>query len=360
MLGFHELTGGVMMNGVDFLYIRVHAMPCVNRCRHCWIYGSPEGTFMDTDVVFRILEEAAEFKSRTGIDVFPQFFMEPSIHPDFIEIVGRMWNLGLTIGDASWVSTNGHGIAGMSDGEMARLAATGVQGIGFTIYGLEGSHDEYAGRKGAWDDIEKAARRCDEYGISWLTGILMTRASAAEYRRIRDAIDSWGTPCGPSGAWFVPHWDGRAINDAQRVTIDELMPLMDKPSSVWKSESMHIDDILASEELSSKRATYSRCNIAHLDVHEDLWVRYGGGCDASPFDLDSEDSLLGNLTGGGFLPMVEKYVDSPPLAVRRLAEMTWGELAREYGDGSNTQVFHLPNLVLGKWGRQYLRDSMPE
>jgi hypothetical protein len=133
---------------------------------------------------------------------------------------------------------------------------------------------------------------------------------------------------------------------------------MKKPSPIWKSESMHIEDILASEELSSRRATYSRCNIVHLDVHEDLSVRYGGGCDASPFDLSSEDSRLGNLSTGGFGPLVERYADSPPEKVRRLAEITWGELAMEYGDRSNPQVFHLPNLVIGKWGRQYLEGSI--
>lgn len=345
------------MKGIDFLYIRIHGMPCVNRCRHCWTYGSPGGDFMDTRTVFRILEEAAEFRSLTGMEVFPQFFQEPTIHPDFIKIVGRMWELGLTIGDSSWVSTNGYGIARMSDGEMERLAATGVEGIAFTVYGLRKTHDAFAERKGAWDDIRTAAGKCDEFGIPWLTGILMTPESVGEYEGIRDAIESWGTPCAPSGAWFVPNWDGRAMEDHRRVTWEDILPLLKKPSPFWKSEAMHVEEVLSSHELSSRQAAYGACGTAHLDVYGDLSVRYGGGCDASPFDPDGGDFLLGNLADGGFAPQVEKYVESPPEVVRRLAQATWGRLAEMYGDRSNHQVFHLPNLVTGKWGRSYLADT---
>jgi MoaA/NifB/PqqE/SkfB family radical SAM enzyme len=346
------------MDELSTVYIRVHGMPCVNRCRHCWTYGSPGGSFMDEDSIFLMLDRAADLKSETGMDVFPQFFQEPTLHPAIIDIVKRQWELDLTLGDCTWFSTNGYGIARFSDDEMGRFADTGVTGICFTLYGVGEVHDSYAGRSGAWNDIEIAARRLDQFGIEWSAGVIIHPGNVDSYNEIEYAVNSWGSPSCKTG-WMMPQWAGRARLEPERATIDQIEYILSpRRRSVWKSEARHVSEILSDPRLNERPVKYDKCSIAHLDVYDDLTVCYGGGCDSSPFEAGGETTKLGDLRIEEFLPSVQRYLDAPPEEVRLLAGVTWGELALRYGDSENQEVFYGPNLVIGKWGEMYLKENL--
>jgi hypothetical protein len=71
----------------DLIFVRIHAMPCVNRCWHCFCNGSPVGSFMDEKVILRVLDHLVELRKKTGVKVFPMFYDEPTLHPGFLNIM---------------------------------------------------------------------------------------------------------------------------------------------------------------------------------------------------------------------------------------------------------------------------------
>ncbi|MCD4777018.1 MAG: hypothetical protein K8S15_13330 [Candidatus Aegiribacteria sp.] len=48
----------------EFIFVRVHAMPCVNRCWHCFCNGSPEGNFVDEEVILKVLDNLVDIKKK--------------------------------------------------------------------------------------------------------------------------------------------------------------------------------------------------------------------------------------------------------------------------------------------------------
>jgi len=71
----------------DFVFVRIHAMPCVNKCWHCFCEGSPQGRFMDTEKCILVLDQLSDLKSELGTIVFPMYFDEPTLHPSFKQIM---------------------------------------------------------------------------------------------------------------------------------------------------------------------------------------------------------------------------------------------------------------------------------
>ena len=84
----------------------------------------------------------------------------------------------------------------------------------------------------------------------------------------------------------------------------------------------------------------------------------GGGCDGDPFYFTKNQLLLGNLKSDSIHACYDKYLKNPPKPVRLLSEITWGELARKYGDPDNERVYHITDLTGRKWSEAYLRDCI--
>ncbi|MCK5133561.1 MAG: radical SAM protein [Candidatus Sabulitectum sp.] len=131
----------------DFIFVRVHASPCVNKCWHCFCNGSPEGRFMDEKDVLNVLDHLTELKEKTGVVTFPLFYDEPTLHPGFLNIMKYQLEKGL-IFDEWWFPTNGFGLARMSDDGWAALADMGFEGIRLTFHGIGKEHDRLAGWQG--------------------------------------------------------------------------------------------------------------------------------------------------------------------------------------------------------------------
>ncbi len=336
----------------DLIFVRVHAMPCVNRCWHCFCNGSPEGDFMDEKVVLKVLDNLAELREKTGIKVFPMFYDEPTLHPGFLNIIRHQLEMDL-IYDQWWFSTNGFGLARMSDDGWTALADMGFSGIRLTFYGTGEEHDRFAGRNGAYDDLIMTIRRADEYGIDWFAGMVLNAENVSNYEETKAAIEGMGTPCTKFG-WMLPQSGGRASDNENRVKIEQISHLV-RDSKVWKTERDLIQEIFSSSELSSRKALNQLCGNVYLDIDEHLNVFYGGGCDGDPFYFDKSQVLLGNMNDENIFYSYEKYLNDPPKPVRVLSEVTWRELAEKYGNPDNDEVFHITDLPGRKWSEAYLK-----
>ena len=80
------------MTDMNVFSIDLHAMPCTNRCCHCWTNGSPKHGFMPVEQVFFVLEKLAQVCKHIPQGAF-FLYDEPTLHPQIstllTEAVGR-------------------------------------------------------------------------------------------------------------------------------------------------------------------------------------------------------------------------------------------------------------------------------
>lgn len=192
------------MAETGFLNLKIQGTPCVNRCRHCCGEHSSGNDFIDKGLVFDILESAAAYRNKTGSTVFPRFCLEPAMHPSFVEIIEKQFELDLLF-RGFWFNTTGRGLADMSPEQWLRLSRAGFSWLRLGFYGIGESHDAYAGRKGAWEELAATARLADEFGMEWFPVVYLTRENAGGFQGIAREISALGTPALPPG-WTIPQW----------------------------------------------------------------------------------------------------------------------------------------------------------
>jgi molybdenum cofactor biosynthesis enzyme MoaA len=217
----------------DLIFVRIHAMPCVNRCWHCFCNGSPAGSFMDETVVLSVLDHLVELREKTGVKVFPMFYDEPTLHRGFLNIMRYQLEMDL-IYDGWWFATNGFGLAGLSDEGWADLARMGFSGIRLTFHGLSQEHDRLAGRIGAYDDLVMTIRRAEEYGIEWFAGMVLNAENVSVYEQTKAAIEGMGTLCVEFG-WMLPQSQGRAADNRNRVRFHQVFHVTDLVGRKWST-----------------------------------------------------------------------------------------------------------------------------
>lgn len=302
-----------------------------------------------------ILDRLAELKEQTGVTVFPMFYDEPTTHPRFVNIMKHQLEKDL-IFDQWWFSTNGFGLARLSDDGWAALADMGFEGIRLTFHGIGKQHDRLAGRAGAYDDLVKTIQKAEEFGIDWFAGMMLNAENESSYEKTKKTIESIGTPCTDFG-WMLPHSQGRALLGNNRVRAGQISRLISGKQG-WVAENKYVEKILSNPELGERSARSHMCGIVYLDIDEELNVFYGGGCDGDPYSFIKDRVRLGHMETEGISTCYERYLNDPPELVRLLDKVTWKELAQKYGNTENDQVFHITDLTGRKWSEAYLREYL--
>ncbi len=134
---------------------------CPNRCRHCWLGHSPNGSMPASE-----LEHAAEqFRPYTEKLWVYNWYREPDYRDDYKE----MWELcrRLSGGNALEHFELASFWRLVRDREYARwLSSLGLKSVQLTLFGGEETTDYYVGRKGAYQEIVKAIEILLENRIS--------------------------------------------------------------------------------------------------------------------------------------------------------------------------------------------------
>ena len=98
-------------------------------------------------------------------------------------------------------------------------------------------------------------------------------------------------------------------------------------------------------------------------IKPDLSVYCGGACDgggiAAAVPKFRAEFRIGNLQEDSLVGIIERYLEAPPRIVKELQRITWGELAKRYGDRSNEELYYLSNLAGQKWVALYLEEVVP-
>ncbi len=345
--------------------ISLYAMPCTNHCAHCWAEGSPKHRAVPVEQVYFVLEKLAEVKrypAEAHVTLYETpilFYDEPSIHPQFIEIIERATELGL-IPENFFMATNGSGLARAPDEVWQRMKQAGANCLQLTVYGLEETHDRFAGRRGAFQDIVTTIQRAQEHGVKWYGGLVIHPGNLSE---VAEATAYFGNLGGDFFFPFTFSWQGRG-RKAPRPRGKDLPRRPDgKPllGGDWVEEREGVRRILADPELASRPAV-EPCTGLVFQVDRDLRVFCGCGCDAgglaSAIPERREDFFLGKLDQDGFLPMIDSYRQHPPRPIALLDGVTWGELAERHGDRENDEIYWLNDLPQHKWAAAYLQEKM--
>jgi MoaA/NifB/PqqE/SkfB family radical SAM enzyme len=348
---------------LDSFALGIHATPCTNRCRHCWMEGTPQHARVPAEQVFFVLEKLAELRDR-----FPQitFFLydEPTNHPHFVDILEHAARLGL-VGEDFFLATNGSILARAPDETWERMVQAGCHTLQLTAYGLEQAHDIFAGRQGAFQDLVTTIRRAGAHGVAWYAGVVIHQDNLSQ---VQEAV-SYLRGLAPNGKasvnTFTFLWQGRG-RDARRLCARDLaaLPPERKPrTNALIEEREAVRRILDDPSLAARKASEITCGTLVWHVDRDLRVYCGGTCDSGGIAAATPDLrdafLLGTLGDEGLLPLLESYRRARPRALRLLDQVTWGELAQRYGDRENDELYHLSDLPENKWAAVYLLEEFP-
>lgn len=341
--------------------VNIHAMPCTNRCLHCWTFGSPRHQTMNFEAIKFVFQQLDELRYQNVKNIIPLFLDEPTNHPRFIDIFKLQSDMGF-VGENFFFPTNGSILAGLADNKWNVLRKYGLNWLQFSFYGLKNIHDEFARREGAFEDIFKTIRRAQERDINWYAGIILHSKNVKELPAIVDYLRSLHPFRKTRIGWFVFSYQGRG-KQLERPIGNDIVALPEEfrlRGDSWGEEKQIIKKILGDESLASRKCDEPTCNLLAFDININLNVFCGGACDnagilgAAPWLR--KNLKLGRLSDDGFEPLIKQYVNSPPEPVKALREITWGELAQRYGDSNNEEVFYLKDLIYSKWASMYLEE----
>lgn len=132
---------------------------CVNNCSFCSEYDRMEG-FKKNPVSFNEIKKELILKRKAGFDFVNFTGGEPTVHPDFLEIIKFAKNLGYRI----YVGTNGSMLA---KSDFCGKTVLFLDEISFSVHGHNAVlHDKLSGRKGAFGDIAAAVKNAGRFGFA--------------------------------------------------------------------------------------------------------------------------------------------------------------------------------------------------
>ncbi len=341
-------------NEISSIYLKIYGMPCVNHCKHCYAFGAPGKPAMKFEDILFILQKAAELKKDYPF-VLPQYFEEPTIHPQFTEMFEYQAEAGM-VWPGFFFPTNGFGLARMNNEQWRRLKKAGLTDIQLTFYGWKDNHDAFAGRKGAFQDLLETAKKADEHDIGWYAGIIIHTGNVDKLGDIKSRISEIGRNGAQAGC-FPFHYQGRGAVDDWRIREADIVNTPLK-KELWKSERQYINEITNDDEAGKKFAVESACQGASFDINVDMDVLYGGDCDSAPFPELRPYLKIGSLKNECLASMIKKAVNDPPLPFKILQRTNRRELAEQYGDEANDRIYWLNDLIVNKWGRLHLKKTL--
>jgi radical SAM protein with 4Fe4S-binding SPASM domain len=189
---------------------------CNLRCPHCFVEGgAARSTEMSTERMYRLLDEWAEM----GVFSVVITGGEPSVHPDFIPIVRRAWDLGFVVG----IATNA---VPLTERVLAQIPTDDV----IVSVSLDGIHDQ--GKYRGESDFSYVTRRLlelRERGFNTSIMTTTTHDNAADLQTIiRWAIDN---DVSLRSVPFVPMGRGALYRELANTTAD-----VDLAAEFWIAE----------------------------------------------------------------------------------------------------------------------------
>lgn len=153
---------------------------CNLRCVHC--YSDSMAQQYPGELNWEQMQEVVNDLAAYKIPSLLLSGGEPLIHPRFFDLVDYATEQGLKL----TISTNGTLI---TPEKAARLKEANVAYVGISLDGIGAIHDEFRGKKGAFDSAVKGFRNCEDVGQKTGLRMTLTRHNVANIDGILDFIE---------------------------------------------------------------------------------------------------------------------------------------------------------------------------
>lgn len=245
-------------------------VPCYNHCRYCLLSwdGKEVGTKWERGIKLaeRFLSDLREKRPDANASFSFGYSME---HPKLKEAIRTLGRLGSPM--AEFLQCDGMRMRDESQCRqlMQMLKEEGIKSLNFTAYGLRDYHDRFAGRQGDFELLFRMMGAAYEAGISFSTGIPITKENIQEIDELVDILNCAGNN---KIMLFIPHEEGRGktLNKARLEQQDllrlspETLSLLNR--SIYKTEAEWLN---SSETLQmTNRAIIISLRADNIDDYE--------------------------------------------------------------------------------------------
>lgn len=155
---------------------------CNLTCLHCYAISADKDFKgeLSTKEIFQVMDDL----KAVGVPVLILSGGEPLLRPDIFEISRRAKDMGFYVA----LSTNGTLI---EENIVKKIAAIGYNYVGISIDGIEGTHDKFRRKKGAFKESMKGVSLCKELGIKVGLRYTMTRDNSQDLPAMLDLLDQY-------------------------------------------------------------------------------------------------------------------------------------------------------------------------
>ena len=152
---------------------------CNLRCEFCDLWQDHDQ--MEVSQVLQLVDDAVKISTKTLVITGG----EPFLHPDLFDVVAAARAKGLAVN----ITTNGTLINRRWD----EMIASGVSSLSFSIDGLEATHDDLRGQRGAWRKTMAAIERVVAHGgLSPSVYFTVPHKNVSELVDVFDAVHQAG------------------------------------------------------------------------------------------------------------------------------------------------------------------------
>lgn len=316
---------------------------CPNRCKHCWLGHSPNGSLSRADLRFT----ADAFRPHTDKLTVYDWYREPDFCADYRE----RRELCIQLSDEPPEHFELISVWRMAHDESYApwLVSLGVRAAQLTIFGGRETTDFFTGRRGAYDDILRCIDTLLDHGIAPRLQFFVNRRNIGELPLAEKLIEDLKLEerCGSIGkefAFFLHAGSCDGENERfypDRITADDFERI---PKRLAELTLRHF----GASDLSGvfgkpERELYAELcdDSSTADLRSDEPVFYvDSNFDVYPnFSAAEKHWCLGNLKADGVEKVLETYDANGSIAQNVRASIPLAELARANGSPTSERLF---------------------
>ena len=200
-----------------------------------------------------------------------------------------------------------------------------------TLFGIDKTHDMHAGRKGSYNDIIEASKKCVEEGIEVIWKILWSKLNTDEINDLYELGKSMGINkvviLGEYiySGYFPKHADKYlpVLNDLHKIKYE----IEEHKQGLLKTQKQFVEDIKNGIVYDVKKVSFEQ-----IAVDEDYNVY--------PLGNDFEQFYLGNLneTPDKIMEQIKNGIGLPEAIINK-RKQDFSELVLQYADVNSNQLF---------------------
>ena len=314
---------------------------CPNRCLHCWLGHMPNKALPDGTDSY-IVDYFRHYFSRIA---YYSWMREPDFCNDYRERWLRDIALSVNARPERFELASFWRIA-RDDGYVPFLKEAGVKKVQLTFFGLRETQDRYVGRKGAFDEVVEATHRLIKGGIIPRWQCFINEENISEIEEVYALYLKIKAEFCPDMEFFVHEGscDGEnrklyPIRIQKRHIPESLIPVY-----------LGYDGLL--EEKGCVKQLLECDHSPEYRLSGDITLNISGTLDAYlNFTHLSAPWQVGNLKTDDPRVFCQRLAEGDIPALRLAKQVTWKQLARDYGAPDSERAFSLDDYKMFLFNR---------